>query len=265
MSSRLFWPLALITLGVLFLLDNLGFLPGNAWGYLWPLLLIFFGLSLLMGRGARPEPVEDSLSLDGATSAAINFKHGAGVLAVRAGAGPERLYDGVFTGGLNKRIDRQGDRVEATLEASPQDWTQWMLPWNWIGNSRGFEWDVRLNPETRLALSFETGASESRLDLTDLRVAELRLQTGASDTRIALPARAGWTRARIASGAASVRVTVPPGVAARIRGSMGVGALSVDQARFPRRDGGYESPDFETAANRVELDIEGGVGSVQVS
>ena len=77
---------------------------------MWPLLLIFFGLSLLMGRGARPEPVEDSLSLDGATSAAINFKHGAGVLAVRAGAGPERLYDGVFTGGLNKRIDRQGGR-----------------------------------------------------------------------------------------------------------------------------------------------------------
>jgi hypothetical protein len=58
---------------------------------------------------------------------------------------------------------------------------------------------------------------------------------------------------------------VPPGVAARIRGSMGVGTLSVDQSRFPRRDGGYESADFETAVNRVELDVEGGVGSVEVS
>jgi hypothetical protein len=79
-----------------------------------------------------------------------------------------------------------------------------------------------------------------------------------------LPARAGWTRARIQSGAASVHVTVPAGVAARIRGAIGVGALDVDPGRFPRRDGGHESPDFETATNRVELDVEGGVGSVTV-
>jgi hypothetical protein len=265
MTSRLFWPLALVALGILLLLDNLGYLPGSAWGYVWPALLIFLGLSLLVRRGARPEPVEDSLSLDGATDARLSFKHGAGVLEVRGGAGPDRLFEGVFGGGLEKRIDRQGDLLEATLEARASDWTQFMLPWNWVSGARGFDWDVRLNPETRLALSFETGASDTRLDLTDLRVTDLRLQTGASSTRLALPARGGWTRVHISSGAASVRVTVPAGVAARIRGSMGVGSLDVDQARFPRRGGAYESADFETATNRVELDIEGGVGSVTVN
>lgn len=265
MSTRLFWPLVLIAVGTLFLLDNLGYLPGSAWGYLWPVLLIFFGLSVLLGRGARPEPVEDSLGLDGAASARISFKHGAGVLDVRAGAEPDRLYQGVFHGGLEKRIGRQGDALQATLEARPTGWTQWMLPWNWAGGRGGLDWDVRLNAGTRLALSFETGASEARLDLTDLKVTDLRLQTGASSTRLALPARAGWTRAQISSGVASVRISVPAGVAARIRGAMGVGSLSVDQARFPNRAGAFESPDFETATNRVELEVEGGAGSVVVS
>jgi hypothetical protein len=77
-------------------------------------------------------------------------------------------------------------------------------------------------------------------------------------------ASAGFTHARVESGAASVKVRVPPGVAARISGQMGLGALDVDQHRFPPRGGGYESDDFSTAANRVELEVEGGVGSVDV-
>ena len=90
------------------------------------------------------------------------------------------------------------------------------------------------------------------------------METGASSTRLTLPAHAGWTRARVASGAASVEIAVPAGVAARINGQVAVGSLNVDQQRFPRRNGGYESPDFETATHRVELSIEGGVGATVV-
>lgn len=264
MSSRLFWPLFLVAVGVLFLLDNFGWLPGNAWNWLWPLLLIFFGLSLLLRRGAGPEPVEDSASLDGATSARLTFKHGAGVLALHGGAGPDELFHGVFGGGIDKRLDRHGDHVEVTVQAREQDWAQWMIPWNWGG--RGFDWDVRLTPAARLALLLETGASDTRLDLADLRVSDLTVKTGASSTRVTLPTRAGHTTVHIASGAASVNVAVPEGVAARIRGAVGVGSLDVDQRRFPRRNGGsgYESPDFETASNRADINVESGVGSVSI-
>lgn len=263
MNSRLFWPLVLIALGTLFLLDNLNLLPGNAWGWFWPLLLILFGLRLLWRRGGGPEPIEDSTSLDGANSARLVFKHGAGVLALRGGAGPDELYHGEFAGGVDKRLDRHGDHVDVTLQAREQDWAQWMLPWNWAGR-RGLDWSVRLSPAARLALEVESGASETHLDLGGLRVTELSIKTGASSTQVALPEAAGATRVKISSGAASVVVSVPPGVAARVRGSVGVGALEVDQRRFPRRDGGYESPDFDTAVNRAEIQVDSGVGSVTV-
>jgi len=261
--SRVFWPLMLVAAGVLFLLDNLGWLPGNAWNWIWPIVLIAFGLSLLLRRGAGPEPVEDSTSLDGATSARLNFKHGAGTLALSNGAGPDELYHGEFGGGVDKHLNRQGDHVDVTLQARQQDWVQWMFPWNWAGR-RGFDWSVRLSPAVRMALVLESGASESHLDLADLRVSDLTIKTGASSTRITLPRQAGDTRVNIASGAASVEVVVPTGVAARINGTMGVGSLDVDQRRFPRFGGGYASPDFETATNRAEIRVEGGVGSVAV-
>jgi hypothetical protein len=262
MRPRYFWPLVLIVLGVLLLLDNLGLLPGSAWGYIWPSLLILLGLSLLLARRGSLETVEDSTPLDGAGSAAVTFRHGAGELTVRGGAPPEQAYVGQFGGGVDKRVSRAGDRLDVTLQARSDDWWRWMGPWNF---SRGLEWNVQLNSAVPLALVFETGASKSVIDLSELRATDVSVRTGASDTRLTMPARAGYTRAGITSGAASVNVVVPEGVAARISGTMGVGAFDVDQRRFPRSGGGYASPDFETAANRLELKVEGGVGSVRVS
>ena len=79
-----------------------------------------------------------------------------------------------------------------------------------------------------------------------------------------LPRAAGATTVRAESGAASLTIEVPAGVAARIRSRMALGSSQVDEARFPRVGDGYESPDYATAANRVDIDISGGVGSVKV-
>jgi Domain of unknown function (DUF5668)/Cell wall-active antibiotics response 4TMS YvqF len=261
MRGRLFWPLALITLGGLLLSANFNLLPGQIWGWFWPLLLIILGVSVLFGHG-RVSLVDDSLVLEQAASARLKLKHGAGHLELRSGAGPGLLFAGTFAGGIDKHVTRQGDHLDVTLAANPHDWLAWSWPWGW--GPRGLDWNLRLNPNVRLDLSLESGASESHLDLADLRVNDLTIQTGASNTCLTLPAQAGYTRAHINSGAASVHVDVPQGVAARVHGSMGLGSLNVDSARFPRRNGGYESPDYEAAANRVELEIEGGVGSVAV-
>ena len=81
----------------------------------------------------------------------------------------------------------------------------------------------------------------------------VELHTGASDTQVRLPRAAGATNVRAESGAASLTIEVPPGVAARIHGTMVIGSSQVDQARFPRTADGYESPDYTTAANRVDI------------
>lgn len=43
MPKRVFWPLSLIVMGLLFLSANLGIVPAEFWN-LWPLLLIIVGL-----------------------------------------------------------------------------------------------------------------------------------------------------------------------------------------------------------------------------
>jgi hypothetical protein len=46
---------------------------------------------------------------------------------------------------------------------------------------------------------------------------------------------------------------------------MALGSTQIDQVRFPASAGGYESPDYPTAANRVDIDVQGGVGSLRVA
>jgi hypothetical protein len=125
-------------------------------------------------------------------------------------------------------------------------------------------WSLRLNEQIPLSLDVEAGANETRIDLEALKIEDLRLKTGASDTRVTLPAAAGMTKVRIEAGAASVRVRVPEGVAARIRAEAGLAEISVDQTRFPKQDGTYLSADYEEAENKADLHLSAGVGAIDV-
>jgi len=47
MPKRMFWPLAMVVMGLIFLASNLGLLPQAMWS-LWPLILILGGLGGLV-------------------------------------------------------------------------------------------------------------------------------------------------------------------------------------------------------------------------
>ena len=123
---------------------------------------------------------------------------------------------------------------------------------------------MRLSDTLPLELEIKTGASDNTVDLRDLKLTLFRLDTGASSTELDLPAQAGFTRAEIHSGAASVTVRVPHNVAARIRYQASAASVSIDPLRFPKSGAYYQSQDYESAENKVDLMIETGAGSVDV-
>jgi hypothetical protein len=196
----------------------------------------------------------------------VKIRHGAGRLAIGAGAGPGDLLSGTFGGGLDARTTREGELLRVDMQVKERRFGDLAGPW-FHGKFAALDWDVVFSPQVTLDLELETGASESRIVLTDLTARDVRLKTGASATTIDLPAAAGRTRLWIDSGAASVKVRVPGGVAARIHLRAALAGTRVDAVRFPRRGEAqlYESSDFETAANRVEIDVDTGVGSIEIT
>ena len=262
--GSLFWGAILILVGALLLLGN--FLDVNAWSLIWPLFLVVLGLWILWGIVVGPRSVEAeevAIPLEGGRQARVLIRHGAGCLHVDASAGPGELAAGTFGGGLDYRVKRDGDMLDVEMRLPAEGFPRFVMPWMW-GLGGALDWSFGLNGEIPLSLDLETGASDTRLDLADLRVTDLRLQTGASATDLTLPANAGHTRAEIRAGAASVTIRVPSGVAARIRVGGGLAGITVDKSRFPRMGDVYQSPDYDTAPNKVDVDVETGVGSIDV-
>jgi hypothetical protein len=259
----IFWALALIIVGILLLLGTLGVLP-IGWGLIWPLLLIAAGAWLVWAALTRPasfEVQETSIPLDNAARAHVSIHHGAGRLNLSSGAPAGRLVDGRFGGGLDYRADRVGDLLDVRMRI-PDQGSRWAKPWSW--NNSGLDWVMALNSEVALDLGLETGAGALEADLGGLRLGKLHLKTGASSSELVLPANAVYTRVEIEGGAASVFLRVPPGVAAHIISRGGASSTTIDLNRFPRTEDGYQSADYETAPNKVDIVANMGAASVDV-
>jgi hypothetical protein len=294
-------PLILLGAGVLLLLNNLQMVPWSIWHDLWPywpVLLMLLGLEafvtgrvawgtlvmlivllpilgLIVSAGsltshwreattASPDRLTTSLQqpLGELKAAAVDVEYGAGALDL-APLPPDlaasTLADASVYGRGTIRFENanqtQPDR--GRLRILQRDDDRGMEP----GHLDLGRLNVRLSPAVPIDLTVSSGVTDTTLNLETLRVPNLTLETGASQTRIILPAH-GETLARIEGGAARIDVTVPPNVAARIIVGDGPNAINIDEARFPRQGQGqgkeYRSAAFETATDRVTLRIDVG-------
>jgi len=261
----LFWGGVLILLGALFLLENLDILRLNIniWGLFWPLLFIWLGIQIVFRPNWRPGAAEVehlTIPLKGIEEAQIRVNYGAGELHIHSTTAPDELLDGSFGNGVTYETRELGDKVDVKLRP-PADHFPVGL---WWGTGQERRWSFGLNNAIPLALEVKTGASKAALNLTDLRLQTLRLQTGASETQINLPAAAGYTEVVAETGMAEVKFQVPPAVAARIHTSGGLSEINVDQDRFPRQGTVYQSPDYDAAENKVDIHLTVGLGSAKI-
>lgn len=252
----IWWPAAVIGVGALLLASTTGTIPLTlpeliTW---WPVLVIGVGAWFLIGALLiRPTQRAETLTvpLAGASEGDVRISFGGGELVVGPAA-PGALVSGRFDGGVIHRTSGPG-RVE--LKPYIGGWPIW---WD-----RPLRWQLGLTDAIPVDLRLDSGANRSTVDLVSLRIRHLELHTGASETRVRLPA-SGVTSVHVEAGVASVTLEVPRGVAARIRSRVALGSTSVDETRFPRTFDSWQSPDYATASNRVDIHFEGGLGSLKV-
>jgi hypothetical protein len=261
--GNIFWGLVIVLAGVVLLLNTLGFIVvNNIWALFWPLVLVVLGLWFLIGpfldRGSL-ETRDLTIPLGSAQRARLKIRHGAGRLDIGSSSTPGTLLTGQFAGGVDDDTRMDGDEITARLRGQ-SSWSFGFPP----SGFQGYNWKMDLTRDVPLRLNLHTGASEAYLDWRDLKVVEFSVDAGASKVEITLPSAAGLTRGKIDTGAASVTIHFPEGVAGRIVLNHGLSEINIDQQRFIQNGSVYSSTAFESSANRVELSIDAGVGSIKI-
>lgn len=282
------WGIFLLFLGIIFLLQTLDVLPWGLWGTLWrfwPVLIIIIGLGILL-RHYNPWLVSLlTLAILGACLGIAIWQHGASPppgTATRSYSEPLGNIEHAkieidFTAGsltIGSLPPTSPNFVEADSEARNgdgninvdfhQENSEGKLYLSSKQANDGIRWEVRFTQNIPLAIKIKSAASNTEFDLSKLKVTELRLDIDAGNYRLTMPSSGGTTYAYIKADLANVEVTIPNEVAATIQEDTDLSAFDVDESRFPRKGELYISNNFDTAQNRIYLEIDCDVGRVQV-
>ena len=253
--------MALIIIGVLALLSGMG-LHINFCGLIFGVLLLWFGLRVLFTTG-RDTPASHlkafMIPAEGAATARVEINHAMGKLRVERANIGNALVEGHCTEEAEPKAEKAGDEVRVNVGTFENAWTRLFVPWEW----NPLDWTLGINPNVPTVLKVQSGLCDISMDLRSLNLTRADLGFGLGSAKVILPAQ-GQLKSNIETGLSSLKIEIPEGMAARIKID-GLGDSNIDKRRFPKvKDNRYESPDFETAANKIELKIEYGLGSVSV-
>jgi len=277
----------LLFLGVVFLLQNFNVLPWALWETLWrfwPVLIIIIGLSILLKRwnpwlvsmvvlallcaclGLAIWQYEPSLPVEETT---ISYSEPLGNLEcakIQLDFTPGSLTVGSLPSSSQNFIEvdskaRNGDRsVKADFHRLGNEGRLHLS----TADEADTGWDIRLTRNIPLMMDIKSAVSSMELDLSQLEVTELRMDIDVGNYMIKMPSSAGITSVYIEADVANVEVTIPDGVAAKLKADVDLGLFKVDENRFLRRDDHYVSRNFDDAENRIELELDCDIGIVKV-
>ena len=304
MTARrgVFWPLLLIALGLVFLLANFGFIAGVSWRALlslWPLLLILVGLDIAFARRwPAPTLVAEVLVIAaGLALVAANPGLGGGIfvfggggrgdadvsaprgsastLALSINGGAGRYHVG---GGATDLVTAHSQSPDLRLRASERSGRadvriDQIGPEGIFSGGSGIDVEVQIASDVPTAFDMNAGAGEFDVDLSDVRVTDVRVNTGASTTRLVLPKPTADIPVRISAGASTIVITVPDGVEARVSTSGGLLSLRSDNSRLGEGGGtggcvacgsSVQTSGYAAAKDRVTVSINAGASSIVV-
>lgn len=266
----------------------------TAWR-LWPILLIAAGLDVLIGRRsafgsllsalivlaliaggvwlvAAPgelgigafgrELVGQSVSqaLDGARLADVSIRPAAASLRVAGGAPAGKLVEGTVAAPAGEAATADSRLASDVLYFSVESRQARAAFGSW-GDDR--VWDLRLSDQAQLALRVGMGAGQANLDLRGLKLTSVVVEIGAGQATVTLPS-GGRLQARVSVAMGEAIVRVPRGTAYRVqaRAALGNSRLPSGENRFGSST--VTSPGFDSAQERIEVDVSCAMGSVVV-
>jgi len=283
------WPSLMIGLGVIFLLNNFGYLLLDVWQVilsLWPVVLIAIGFDILIGRRSwflslvgvvvvlailvgsiglmsgkayASAGQEISYPLEGVERAEMDFDIPVGTVAFKASTEPDVLLSGKVPqgGGVTVQDQFLVQDGTAALKLSA-DGSFVSIP----GVTSAYRWEFLAAPDVPLELKFSQGVGSVNLDLTRLSLTDLNTSLGAGQITVLLPEDQSFS-AHLSGGMGQLAVIVPENVGVRITSGTALAAFSVPDSY--ERDGDvYTSPNYSSATDQVNIELDLAIGSVIV-
>jgi hypothetical protein len=192
--------------------------------------------------------------LGSASSGRLMFARGAANVTLSVDPLMEELFRARFDGPLPEVHAQDGD---VTIR-----YPRTFHPFEWRKRAA----EVTLNGSIPWWIEFRGGLSGLDADLSGLGLGSFEVIGGASKVAVTLPRPSDTVTLRVSGGASNVTINRPAGVAVRVRVSGGATGLALDDQRFGAIGGEtrLQTPDYEGAADRYDVEVSGGASGLTV-
>ncbi len=294
--KNIFWGIVLIAIGVMFILKNMDVINFN-WVMLfqlWPLLLIFWGISLI--------PVKDyirfvlmlislviGLCLVNYYKSDVYFGwHFTDKDKLKwSEQNMTETYDSTIThatlkmdavagnfniqGTTDKLIDfeSKGNIGDYKMLVSNEDSNKVVkigLESNVIrinSHDKGNDTRILLNSNPIWTLKFEAGASDVNFDLANFKVEKIKFEGGASDIKIKVGNKLSIVNIDIEAGASSIKILIPKESGCELIGDNVLSSKKLD-GFTSINDDVYRTADFDKSENKIFIKIDAAVSKLRV-
>ncbi len=197
-----------------------------------------------------------SIELDKSEEVKVDLKMGAGELRVDGGA--DKLMQARFS------YNRLRLRPEVSYTSGGFRGHLVVEEPSHVGTATSrYVWDLRFNDQTPLDLNVNCGAGQSRLNLGDLTLRRVNVEMGVGELKMDLrgaPKNDYDVSVRGGVGAATIYLPENVGIEAHVEGGIG----GIHAPGLQKREGRYVNDSYGRAKTTVRLDIEGGIGSINL-
>jgi hypothetical protein len=220
--------------------------------------LVFSFISIACVGVGETEVETRTIELGDTITASVELDIGAGELSVHGGA--RELIEATFTYNVDKwkpqiNSDTVGTQGVLKIRQGKTDG----IP---MGDTKN-RWDISLNETIPIDLKIDMGAGQGILDLRDVQLSALDIDGGVGELRLDLSGERDQNLdVDINCGVGSATIYLPEEVGARVYVSGGIG--SVDTNGLYKKDGVYINDAFNTSDVAITIQIDAGIGSVEL-
>ena len=235
------------------------------------IFFVFVSLMLLLSACAGTGDVEDlrteseTVELANADAVVAEISMGAGELTLHAGTSAlmeaEFAYNvDVWRPQVDYSVDQTGDENVGRLFVSQPAEVEFDSN---LTNFR-YQWELHFNNDVPLDLRVELGAGNGNIDASDLDLTALDVAAGAGNITVDLSGeRQRDLAASIRGGVGNLTLLLPSEAGVKVEVTGGLGQV-VATGLSRNEEGSFVNTAFDTAENTIILDIQGGVGEINL-
>ncbi len=157
----------------------------------------------------------------------------------------------------------------ASIEIKDQGRTRRHWDWGWAkvwwGESEKKDWDIKLSDRFSLDLKINAKADRIKLDLSELQLANLKMDSRASHVDITIGDLVDNVTGRITSKASTFYLSFPEDMALRIENRAKMSTTSFSHISLKEIEDGFETPDFENTPRKLTLYLDGSVTKLRIN